>query len=156
MATWARDHLDHIDRGDCVPARLESAALISTDRSILACRLLPASGREATRRRRRGRPLHEVKAMPVTIVVQLLVLHLILTVPHELGHFIAARLVGVSVLEFGIGLPPKVIEVTWRGTRWSFNLLPLGAFVGYDAEQASPLARRSAIAVAGPLANFLV
>jgi membrane-associated protease RseP (regulator of RpoE activity) len=94
--------------------------------------------------------------MPVTIVVQLLALHLLLTVPHELGHLVAARLVGVSVPEFGIGLPPTVIAARWRGTRWSINLLPLGAFVGYNATEARPSLRRSAIAVAGPIANFLV
>jgi regulator of sigma E protease len=95
-------------------------------------------------------------AMAEAIIFQLLILHLILTVPHELGHFIAARLVGVSVPEFGIGLPPTVVAVRWRGTRWSLNLLPLGAFIGYNAREASPALRRIAIAIAGPIANFLI
>ena len=29
---------------------------------------------------------------------------------HELGHFFAAKLVGISVLEFGIGFPPRVVK----------------------------------------------
>ena len=36
---------------------------------------------------------------------------------HELGHFLAARLVGINVLEFGIGFPPRVRRLfTWRET----------------------------------------
>ena len=30
---------------------------------------------------------------------------------HELGHFIAAKLVGINVLEFGIGFPPRVVPL---------------------------------------------
>ncbi|HLZ08505.1 MAG TPA: site-2 protease family protein, partial [Chloroflexota bacterium] len=69
--------------------------------------------------------------MPAAIIFNLLVLHLLLTLPHELGHFVAARVQGVQVPEFGIGLPPTVAAVRWRGTRWSLNLIPIGSFVGY-------------------------
>jgi len=49
---------------------------------------------------------------------------------HELGHFLAARLVGINVLEFGIGFPPRVRRLfTWRETEFTLNLLPLGGFV---------------------------
>jgi membrane-associated protease RseP (regulator of RpoE activity) len=94
--------------------------------------------------------------MPESIVFKLLLLHLFLTLPHELGHFAVARLVGVAVPEFGIGLPPTLVAARWRGTRWSLNLLPLGAFIGYNAADARPAMRRTVIAVAGPLANLLV
>ena len=90
------------------------------------------------------------------VVFQLLALHLILTVPHELGHLLAARVVRVSVPVFAIGLPPTIVSMRWRGTRWILNLLPLGAMVGYNAAEARPPLRRSAIAIAGPIANFLV
>jgi membrane-associated protease RseP (regulator of RpoE activity) len=95
-------------------------------------------------------------AVAETVVFQILVLHLLLTLPHELGHFIAARLAGVSVPEFGIGLPPKLVAVRWRGTRWSLNALPLGAFVGYNSAQARSATQRSVIALAGPMGNFAV
>ena len=36
-----------------------------------------------------------------------------LVLGHELGHFIAAKRSGVKVLEFGIGLPPKVCTL-WK------------------------------------------
>ena len=49
---------------------------------------------------------------------------------HELGHFLAARLVGISVLEFGIGFPPRLCRLfMWRETEFTFNLLPIGGFV---------------------------
>ena len=49
---------------------------------------------------------------------------------HELGHFLAARLVGINVLEFGIGFPPRVGRLfTWRETEFTINLLPIGGFV---------------------------
>ena len=49
---------------------------------------------------------------------------------HELGHFFAAKLVGINVLEFGIGFPPRIGRLfTWRETEFTFNLLPIGGFV---------------------------
>ncbi len=49
---------------------------------------------------------------------------------HELGHFIAARLVGINVLEFGIGFPPRVGRLFMLGeTEFTLNWLPLGGFV---------------------------
>src|SRR5437868_2982110 len=97
-----------------------------------------------------------VGAVVAVVLVQILALHLLVTLPHELGHMIAARLAGVAVPEFGIGLPPKVAAVRWRGTRWSLNVLPIGAFVGYNSSQIRSGIVRSVIAVAGPLGNFAV
>lgn len=49
---------------------------------------------------------------------------------HELGHFFAAKLVGITVLEFGIGYPPRLFRMfRWRETEFTFNLIPLGGFV---------------------------
>ncbi len=49
---------------------------------------------------------------------------------HELGHFFAAKLAGINVLEFGIGFPPKVCRLFRVGeTEFTLNLLPLGGFV---------------------------
>ena len=49
---------------------------------------------------------------------------------HELGHFFAAKLVGINVLEFGIGFPPRVRRLfIWRETEFTLNLLPIGGFV---------------------------
>ena len=49
---------------------------------------------------------------------------------HEFGHFIALRLTGVTVLEFGIGFPPRALKLFERnGTIFSLNWLPIGGFV---------------------------
>ena len=55
---------------------------------------------------------------------------------HELGHFIVARLCGVKVLEFAIGMGPKLIY--WKskksGTVYSIRLFPIGGFVNMLGE----------------------
>lgn len=49
---------------------------------------------------------------------------------HELGHFLAARAVGITILEFGIGFPPRIAKLfTWRETEFTLNAIPLGGFV---------------------------
>ncbi len=49
---------------------------------------------------------------------------------HELGHFIAAKSVGITILEFGIGMPPRIVKLfTLGGTDYTLNWLPLGGFV---------------------------
>jgi len=49
---------------------------------------------------------------------------------HEIGHFVAAKAVGITVLEFGIGLPPRAVKLfTWDETEFTLNLIPLGGFV---------------------------
>jgi regulator of sigma E protease len=85
---------------------------------------------------------------------------------HEFGHFIVARLCGIEVEEFGIGLPtPGAVTLfTWRGTRFTLNWLPLGGFVRPKGENdpnvpgglaaASPW-KRLAVLFAGPLMNLL-
>jgi regulator of sigma E protease len=49
---------------------------------------------------------------------------------HELGHFIAARLSGIRVEEFGLGFPPRAATLFVRGgTRFTLNWIPIGGFV---------------------------
>ena len=70
-----------------------------------------------------------------------------LVVVHELGHFFAAKLCRVTVLEFGVGFPPRLFGIRWRGTLYSLNLLPLGGFVRpageLDPNEPGSLAGRS-------------
>src|SRR6202522_2829320 len=100
---------------------------------------------------------------------------------HELGHFLVARWCGVRVLVFSIGFGPELIGFNDRyGTRWKISAVPLGGFVKFfgddnaasvpdnerlanmdAAERADtfmfqPVAKRAAIVVAGPLANFVL
>lgn len=58
-----------------------------------------------------------------------------LVVIHELGHFVAARLAGVRVLEFGIGFPPRAKVLRSKGeTLYTLNWLPIGGFVKLEGE----------------------
>ncbi len=61
----------------------------------------------------------------------------VLVLVHEVGHFLVAKRAGITVQEFGIGFPPRITSVVWRGTRYSLNWIPLGGFVkmlGEDGE----------------------
>jgi regulator of sigma E protease len=89
-----------------------------------------------------------------------------MVIVHELGHFIAARLVKVEVEEFGIGFPtPGAITLfTWQGTRFTLNWLPLGGFVRPKGENdpniegglaaAAPW-KRLFVLSAGPIMNLI-
>jgi len=48
---------------------------------------------------------------------------------HELGHFVAAKLSGVKVLEFAIGFPPRIISFIKKETKYTIGLLPFGGYV---------------------------
>ncbi|MBU1117590.1 site-2 protease family protein, partial [Patescibacteria group bacterium] len=52
----------------------------------------------------------------------------ILVLVHEFGHFFAAKITGVRVEEFGLGLPPRIVGKERWGTIWSLNWLPIGGF----------------------------
>ncbi|HEV7816774.1 MAG TPA: RIP metalloprotease RseP [Janthinobacterium sp.] len=100
-----------------------------------------------------------------------------LVIFHELGHYSVARLCGVKVLRFSVGMG----RVVWSRrfgpdqTEWALSMLPLGGYVKMldardpdtDAAALSPqdlrreftrqsVWRRIAIVGAGPLANFLL
>jgi regulator of sigma E protease len=90
---------------------------------------------------------------------------LVVVVAHEMGHFIASKKIGVAVEEFGIGFPPRLFGYTWRGTLYSINALPVGAFVKSKGEndptEEGSLAaqapwRRLIVYAAGPVANILL
>ncbi len=68
----------------------------------------------------------------MSIIVNILLLLLvisILTFVHELGHFLAARLVKAKVLEFSIGFGPKLLSKKKKGTVFSLRALPFGGYV---------------------------
>ncbi len=48
---------------------------------------------------------------------------------HEWGHMVAAKLSGVAVPDFALGMGPSLVSREWRGTRYHLCLLPLGGFV---------------------------
>ena len=73
----------------------------------------------------------------LTSVLAFIGILLVLVVLHELGHFVAAKLAGVRVEEFGVGLPPRIGGRIFRGTLYSINWLPIGGFVRLTGEESS-------------------
>lgn len=75
-----------------------------------------------------------------TFVAFLFVLGVLVFV-HELGHFLAAKRVGIRVLKFQLGFNPTIFSFRRGGTEYSIGLLPLGGFVKMAGE--SPEDERS-------------
>lgn len=68
------------------------------------------------------------------ILVAILLLGILVTV-HEFGHFIAARMTGIEVMEFAIGFGPKLFGWTGKkGTAFSLRLIPMGGYCAFYGE----------------------
>jgi regulator of sigma E protease len=97
----------------------------------------------------------------------------ILVLVHELGHFLTARLCGVTVNEFAIGMGPKIFTRVSKksGIRYSVRLLPIGGFVSmkdddvFDGEVDpnddgsfcnKSVPRRMLITIAGAVMNLIL
>ena len=89
----------------------------------------------------------------------------ILLLVHELGHFIVGKLFGIQAEEFGFGYPPRLIKLfNWRGTDFTINLIPFGAFVRFKGEDNPNIEgglykankwKRLGTLLAGPFMNLL-
>ncbi len=101
----------------------------------------------------------------MSILIALLVFSVIIIV-HEFGHFFLAKVNGITVTEFSLGMGPRLLSFEAGGTRYSWKLLPFGGscmMLGEDGEDEgegtfgskSVWARISVIA-AGPVFNFLL
>ncbi len=104
------------------------------------------------------------------ILVALLVLSVLIFF-HELGHFTAARLLGVQVDVFSIGFGKKLYSKMIGKTQWTLSAIPLGGYVkmkGQDDTDPTNISydddsynskkpwQRIIILLAGPFANFLM
>jgi len=72
--------------------------------------------------------------MFIAIAIVTLILLIII---HELGHFVAAKFLGVKVEEFGLGYPPRLWGKKIGETLYSLNLLPFGGFVKIYGQEGS-------------------
>lgn len=111
----------------------------------------------------------------MTIIIGLLILSFLVFF-HESGHYIAARLCGVKVEAFSVGMGPVLLHKKIGGTDYRISLLPIGGYCQMKGEQefskaveeglayipggadslygAHPL-KRAATGFAGPLFNFI-
>ncbi|MCD6653190.1 MAG: RIP metalloprotease RseP [Sulfurovum sp.] len=106
----------------------------------------------------------------MSFIVALLVLSALVFF-HELGHFAAARFLGVHIEVFSIGFGKKLYSKMIGKTQWSISAIPLGGYVkmkgqddadptksSYDTDSYSSKQpwQRIIILLAGPFANFLL
>ena len=99
------------------------------------------------------------------IIGALLILSVIVMV-HELGHYIAGRLCGIGIVEFAVGMGPKLFGWERKGIKYSVRAIPIGgfcAFVGEDDENPAPNAmnnmpvwKRFITVASGPIMNFVL
>lgn len=90
----------------------------------------------------------------------------ILIIGHELGHFTLAKINGVKVEEFSLGMGTKIAGIKGKETEYLIKAFPIGGYVKMLGEEEdvndkrafsskSPL-RRISIIAAGPIMNFIL
>ena len=99
------------------------------------------------------------------IIIGILLFELIVFV-HEGGHFITAKLSGVKVNEFALGMGPKLIKFQKGETLYSLRLFPIGGFCAMEGEDSEsdddrafgnkPVWKRMIIVVAGAVMNIFL
>ena len=105
--------------------------------------------------------------MLITLIAFLVVLGILIFI-HELGHFLAARHVGVRVEAFSVGFPPTLWGKKIGDTEYRISWIPVGGYVklfGQNVDDEDPndptnyayktLFQRLYILTAGPLMNLL-
>ena len=99
------------------------------------------------------------------IILALLLFSLIILF-HEFGHFLLAKLCGVVVEEFSLGMGPRLLSAKGKETRYSLKALPFGGSCMMKGEDLSdfsegtfgskPVWARILIIAAGPVFNFIL
>lgn len=108
----------------------------------------------------------------ITIIVTLLIFGALIAL-HELGHYIAARIFGVGIREYAIGMGPVLWQRKGKYNKFSLRALPIGGFVDMVGENPSDQAddpedmgktplntikiwKRMVIVLAGPFVNIVL
>lgn len=105
----------------------------------------------------------------ISILVFFIIFSILILI-HEFGHFFMAKRAGIKVLEFGMGLPPRLYGKKIGETIYSVNAIPFGGFVklyGEDATDPKVLKstrsfvnktvwQRIQVVIAGVLMNFIL
>ena len=98
-------------------------------------------------------------------ILAALVLLSFLVMIHEMGHYFAGRALGFSILEFSIGMGPKLLKKTKNGTEFSLRAFPIGGMCRFEGEDegvknersfnAQKVWKRIIVVIAGPLTNLI-
>ena len=98
-------------------------------------------------------------------IIAAVLLFLVMIVIHELGHFVAAKALGVRVNEFSVGFGPAIFKKQGKETLYAFRIIPFGGFCameGEDEESSDSRAfcnksawRRFIIVAAGAIFNII-
>lgn len=101
----------------------------------------------------------------MTIVIAILVFCVIIII-HELGHFAAAKLCGIQVNEFALGMGPVIFRKQGKETSYVIRLLPIGGSVSMEGEDGTsdnprafnrkPIWQRMIVIVAGAVMNLVL
>ncbi|WP_422486805.1 RIP metalloprotease RseP [Gudongella sp. DL1XJH-153] len=91
---------------------------------------------------------------------------LLVVLVHEAGHFTVAKMVGIRVNEFAIGMGPKLVQKIKGETKYTLRALPIGGYVKMEGEDESSNDPRSfsnvsvwsriAVITAGAIMNFVL
>jgi regulator of sigma E protease len=105
----------------------------------------------------------------VVSIVSFFIVLSIMVLVHELGHFVVAKACGVRVEAFSLGFPPRIVGIKIGETDYCIGALPFGGYVKMSGENpgaeatgdagefnSHPRWQRMLIAVAGPVANFIL
>lgn len=107
--------------------------------------------------------------MAISIIWFLIILSVIV-LSHEFGHFLLARVNGIHVVEFSLGMGPTLLHFTKGDTKYSLKLLPLGGSCRFEGEDGAmegdintgrgfndaPVWARISCVFAGPFFNFIL
>lgn len=67
-------------------------------------------------------------------LISAVLIFLVLVLVHEFGHFISAKLCGVTVHEFAIGMGPAILKKEYKGTLYSLRCIPIGGYCAMEGE----------------------
>lgn len=71
----------------------------------------------------------------ITLLAAVFVFSAVIAI-HEFGHFAVAKLCGVQVNEFSIGMGPVLLKKMHHGTQYSLRAMPVGGFVALEGEES--------------------
>ena len=117
-------------------------------------------------------------------IISFIIIFSVLVIVHEFGHFIVAKANGIHVVEFAVGMGPKLLKFSKAGTNYVLRALPIGGACVFEEEDPfededdkakeeenplkdstekyggkfsdAPLAARFATAIAGPVFNIIL